>query len=78
MYRLCGQSAVEDEFHVLCCCDRYLDLRSNIYVKANQVYHEFNTLPELDKFVFLIDNLQRDIITFLVKSLTRRRSYMFV
>ena len=31
---------------------------------------------ELDKFVYLINNLQRDDIAFLVKGLTKRRNYL--
>ena len=42
------------------------------------IFNEFHNIPELDKCVHLINNVQRDAIAFLVKVLTKRRNYMYV
>ena len=69
---------VEDEYHILCVCERYNYFWTVLYNKTLTNFYEFHNIPELDKFVYLISNLQRNIIVFLVKALTKRRNYMYV
>ena len=68
---------VEDEFHLLCVCTKYSDLRCELYEKATQVYALFSLLDDLDKFVFLVSNLQKAVIVFLTLALSRRRSCLY-
>ena len=75
---LCQLQLVEDEYHILCVCGSYDEFRTTLYNKASTTFNEFHNIPELDKFVYLINNLQRDVIAFLVKALTKRRNYMYV
>ena len=75
---MCQLQLVEDEYHILCVCGSYDEFRTTLYNKASTTFNEFHNIPELDKFVCLINNLQRDVIAFLVKALTNRRNYMYV
>ena len=75
---MCQLQLVEDEYHILCVCGSYDEFRTTLYNKASTTFNEFHNIPELDKFVYLINNLQRDVIAFLVKALTKRRNYMYV
>ena len=52
---------VEDEFHFLCICTNYSDLREVLYIKAACVFPAFSILDELEKFVYLLNNLQRHV-----------------
>ena len=74
---LCNQAQVEDEFHVLYICDKYSDLRTVLYDQARHAYNMFATLDNLDKFVFLVSNLQKYVIDFLTGAMQRRRNYLF-
>ena len=74
---LCDTDLVEDEFHLSCVCTKYSDLRCELYEKATQVYALFSLLDDLDKFVFLVSNLQKAVIVFLTLALSRRRSCLY-
>ena len=69
---------VEDEYHILSVCERCNEYLTVLYNKASTTFNEFHNIPELDKCVYLINNLQRAVIGFLVKSLTKRRNHMHV
>ena len=68
---------VEDEFHFLCLCTNYSDLREVLYIKAARVFPAFSELDELEKFVYLLNNLQRHVIIYLNDAIYRRRSSLF-
>ena len=74
---LCDQGVVEDEFHLLCLCNKYTSLRETLYEKASDNYQEFNNLDDLDKFVYLVNNTQRPVIKFLVDALSMRSRALF-
>ena len=68
---------VEDEFHFLCICTNYGDLREALYIKAARVFPAFRELDELEKFVYLLNNFQRHVIIYLNDAVYRRRSSLF-
>ena len=72
---MCQLQLVEDEYHILCVCERYNEFRTTLYNKASTTINAFHNIPERDEFVS-INNLQRDVIAFLVKALTKRRNYI--
>ena len=75
---LCSTDSVEDEFHVLCVCNKYDDFRKELFDKIATDFSEFEHLPDLEKFVHLLNNNQKEVITFLVKSMTRRRQLLYI
>ena len=74
---LCDMGQVEDEFHFLCICTNYSDLREVLYIKAARVFPAFSELDELEKFVYLSNNHQRHVIIYLNDAVYRRRSSLF-
>ena len=50
---LCDKSEVEDEYHFLCQCAVYRDLRRKLYSATIDLYPEFEDMDDLEKFVFL-------------------------
>ena len=78
--RICPicESEVEDEVHFLCKCPKYNDYRQIMFRKATSINPDFNTIDVFDQFVFLMSNLQKDVIRFLVKSVEIRKSIVNV
>ena len=74
---LCDMGQVEDEFHFLCICTNYNDLREVLYIKAARVFPAFSELDELKKCVYRLNNLQRHVIIYLNDAVYRRRSSLF-
>ena len=66
--------AVEDEIHFLCQCPCYSDIRRGLFSKAEDSYTDFVNCDVIDKFVFLMSNMQRDVIRFLVHATQLRIS----
>ena len=65
-------------FHAKDIMNEYNEFLTTLYSKASTTFNEFHNIPELGKVVYLINNLQRDDIAFLVEALTKRRNYMYV
>ena len=75
--KLCDMGQVEDEFHFFCICTNYSDLREALYIKAARVFPAFSELDELEKCVYLLNNLQRHVIIYLNDAVYRRRPSLF-
>ena len=65
-------TAVEDEIHFLCDCPAYSEKRNNLFRKATEIEPSFLNLDSIDKFVFLISNLQKPVIYYLIDALSIR------
>ena len=74
---LCDLDAVEDEFHLLCICPLYQCNRQRLFDSATQMDNSFALLDNLDKFVMLISNMQKQVIIFLDAALNTRRSHLY-
>ena len=74
---LCDDNLVEDEVHFLCCCRFYSDLRDTLYNHAREANPEFDSLDMLDKYVYLMSDLQKDTIAFVYQSVMRRKSALY-
>ena len=59
--RLCELNQVEDEFHFLCNCTLYKELRKTLYDKAEQDNAEFAQLSDMSKFIFLMQKCKYTI-----------------
>ena len=75
---LCSTDLVEDEFHVLCVCNKYDDFRKELFEKIITDFSEFEHLRDLDNFLHLLNNNHKEVITFRVKSMTRRRQLLYM
>ncbi len=54
MCLVCDEDVVEDEFHFLCICNRYNDIRESLYKKADSRNISFASLSNEDKFMYLM------------------------
>ena len=76
--RICPvcDDGVEDEIHFLCQCPCYSNFRSNLFSKAVNFDSQFVNFDVIDKFVFLMSNMQRDVIRYLVNAVQLRISLL--
>ena len=75
--KVCNSGAIEDEIHFLCECPIYSDERSIMFSKASENIQTFQQMDILDKFVFLMANQERAVISFLSKAIHKRRNSLF-
>ena len=68
---------VEDEFHLLCECVMYDDLRVSMFQKISLSSPMFLDLEIFDKFIEICNNYQIDLGKFLIKAMDRRTAFLF-
>ena len=68
---------VEDEFHLLCVCNVYDDLRKVLYNKTYDLNPDFDALDEVEKFMFINDNMQTALSKFLYSAMKRRKEKLY-
>ena len=78
--RLCHicSSAVEDEIHFLCDCPAYSHVREIIFAQARDIEPTFQIMDNIDKFVFLMSNLQKPVAYYLIEALAIRTSLLTI
>lgn len=74
---LCDSNAVEDEIHFVTTCEMYKDIRSSMYADALALDPTFDSLDNIDKFVFLMSNLQKNVIKFISAAYVIRRNAIY-
>ena len=76
--KFCLLNDIEDEIHLLLQCTYYNDFRNDLYTLAYETYPEFYTLDLIDKFVFLLANMQRQVANFLIRAVQKRRDFLYI
>ena len=76
--RICPicRDSVEDEIHFLCQCPCYADVRDVLFQKAQHEHPDFIGCDVIDQFTFVMSNMQREVIKFLVCAVERRTAIM--
>ena len=74
---MCDMSEVEDEIHFMCECPRYADFRTVLFDEATRSNSEFMRYDNLDKFVYLMNNVQLHAINYVWHSCQRRRLFIY-
>ena len=74
---LCNEGVVEDEIHFLCSCTFYDNFRPLLFSKAIELQPDFESWDIIDKFAFLMGNLQSCVIKYLVKAVGKRKLAMY-
>ena len=75
---MCSVDAVEDEIHFLCECESYADYRSFLFSNAAETDPNFPSLDNIDKFVYLMSNHQKAVITFLTNAVYKRIHSLYI
>ena len=70
--KVCNSGAVEDEIHFLCDCSTYTEERTIMLSKVCNNSTIFADMDSLDKFVYLMANHERAVISFLSKAVEKR------
>ena len=74
---ICNNNEVEDELHFLIHCTFYEADRRVLFNIASQSCNQFIDMDSFDKFVYLMANLQKDTIKFLVKAIFMRNASIY-
>ena len=75
---MCNLNVVEDEIHFLCECKRYDDYRSVLFATATEADPNFPSKDIIDKFVYLMSDQQKSVITFLTNSVQKRIHSLYI
>ena len=62
MCNICSSSDIEDEFHLMCVCPKYSDIRNNLFEAISKFVVNFDTLS-LDEFFFVTLALSNLMLT---------------
>ena len=58
---ICSSSEIEDEFHFLCICSKYANLRNIFLEDIGKFIVDFDTLSLHERFVMLLSSQQSDV-----------------
>ena len=72
--KLCDLNMVEDEIHFLCVCPLYIEERGHLFSKVISSNPSFSNLDSFDKFVYLMSNHERSVVTFLSNAFRKRQT----
>ena len=75
--KVCNSGVVEDEIHFLFKCPNYSHDRLIMFSKASENSQIFLEMDSLDKFVYLMANHERAVISFLTKAVYKRRHSLY-
>ena len=75
---MCSDEAVEDDIHFLCECSSYSEFRYFLFSHAEETDPNFCTKDLIDKFVYLMSNHQKHVITFLTNAVYKRVHSMYI
>ena len=76
--RLCDLAEIEDETHFLCVCPRYYNHRLNLFEKACNIQQTFSDMDIIDKFLFILSHLQRQVADFLLSAVSTRNNILYI
>ena len=68
---------MEDEIHFLCSCQLYKEARDVLFVQAAMICDDFCRMGVLDKFVYMMSNIQQEVMYFIVRATHKRRSKLY-
>ena len=73
--RICQMcdNAIEDEFHFLCICPIYLNLRENLYSSYYNISNDFIDLSDDQKFVYMLKQPIRNLIKYVTLAWNLRK-----
>ena len=74
---MCTLNEPEDEIHFLCSCTLYISFRKPLFDEAIKFNVEFQSLSNNNKFMWLINNIWREIVNFLLAAWQTRSSVLF-
>ena len=74
---MCANLVVEDEFHFLCICNFYDDLRENMYQTVAEKCPLFSHKTDEEKLVYLMSHESKSVAKYLCEAWCRRRDHLY-
>ena len=74
----CNLNVVEDEFHLLCVCPLYENLRQEMFNSIENHDNDFRNLDIFDKFIYISNRSQKYLGIFLHKAMNLRQQNMSI
>lgn len=70
--QVCEKNEIEDEIHFLCHCLKYDEIRSVLYNHAENADPFFHFKDDIERYTFLMSNLQKPVIRFIYNAINIR------
>ena len=74
---ICKNGEIEDEVHFVIKCNAYISTRRILFDKCIAKQADFSNRDDIDKFIFILNNMERDLANYLVSSWNYRRNYLY-
>ena len=74
---ICNNGEIDDEIHFVCSCPVYSEFRTPLYDFARTQFQDFDDLDDLTRFVLLMSNCHKEMITFTSNACHKRRSIIY-
>ena len=68
---------IEDEFHFVCQCNLYKNLRETLYESMSKVCLNFNQLSDRDRFLTIMECDHRSLHMYIVKAWNIRKTHLY-
>ncbi len=74
---VCNNDDIETEFHFLCVCNAHIEFRNILYNNIYNVYHNFYSITDKDKFVYLMEFHWKELSVYLEKAWEKRTNILY-
>ena len=74
---MCKLGTVADEFHFLCECVCYPNVRHCLFRSISSTYEDFENLPAQGKFIYMLKYENVKVAKYLAKALNYRKGLLY-
>lgn len=74
---ICNDGNIEDEFHFICKCTEYSNERNKLFSQHEVKNNNFRNFSDEDKFIYILENSNRDLAKFIIDSWIKRTAKLY-
>ena len=74
---ICNSGEIEDDFHFICKCEFYSDIRSQLYTDICNIDETFRVLDDENKFIRLLSDYNHKLGKFVKVAWDKRRLKLY-
>jgi hypothetical protein len=74
---ICNDGNIEDEFHFICKCTEYSNERNKLFSQHEVKNNNFRNFSDEDKFIYILENSNRDLAIFIIDSWIKRTAKLY-
>ena len=71
--KMCNNNEIENEYHILCVCPKYDNVRKQLFNSAEKKTIDFVISTLEDKFIYLMKNCQLEVSQFIIEAWSLRQ-----